>query len=96
MTKLEKDVEQMLVRHVEQAGGQCLKWVSPGRSGVPDRIVLLPGGVIAFVELKRPHGGKVSALQLYWADMLQELGFKWYLIRSADDVWRFMEDVINE
>jgi len=95
MTKLEKDVEQMLVCHVERAGGQCLKWVSPGRSGVPDRIVLLPGGVIAFVELKRPEGGRVSALQLYWADMLQELGFKWYLIRSSADVWRFMEEVVK-
>jgi len=96
MTKLEKDVERLLVRNVEQAGGQCLKWVSPGWSGVPDRIVLLPGGVIAFVELKRPEGGRVSALQLYWAEKLQALGFKWYLIRNSADVWRFMEDVINE
>lgn len=91
MDKLEKDTERLLVRRVEQAGGQCLKWVCPGRSGVPDRIVLLPGGRIAFVELKRPKGGRVSELQKYWANKLEAAGFKWYLLKDGDDVRKFME-----
>ena len=75
MTKLEKDVEQRLRTTVEAHGGRCLKWVCPGWSGVPDRIILLPGGRIFFVETKRPKGGKPSALQLKWKQWLTDLGF---------------------
>lgn len=50
----EKTVEAALRKAVEDEGGLCLKWVCPGHTGVPDRIILFPGGVIAFVELKRP------------------------------------------
>lgn len=50
----EKDIEKYLRKSIKQAGGECLKWVSPGTAGVPDRIVICPDGRIAFVELKRP------------------------------------------
>lgn len=75
MTELEKDIERKLRRIVERNRGICLKWVCPGWSGVPDRIVLMPGGRIYFVELKRPKGSKVSKLQDKWRDWLAELGF---------------------
>lgn len=67
-------------------GGLCLKWISPGASGVPDRIVLLPGGRIAFAELKRPRGGRVSALQRFWARVLTRLGFVCRLVRTEEDI----------
>lgn len=86
MTKLEKDIEAALVRKVKQRGGQCLKWICPGQAGVPDRIVLLPGGRIIFVELKRPKGGKLSKLQDYWGDKLQNLGFEWRIIWDDHDL----------
>ena len=54
MTPLEKEIEAKLVDVVKRHGGMCLKWVCPGWAGVPDRIVLLPGGKVIFVELKRP------------------------------------------
>lgn len=57
----EKDIEKRLVDGVKALGGRCYKWVSPGNSGVPDRIVLLDGETI-FVELKRV-GGIVSPIQ---------------------------------
>lgn len=75
MTKLEKDIERKLRRAVEHHGGKCLKWVCPGWAGVPDRIVLLPGGRILFAELKRPKGSQVSALQTKWREWLTALGF---------------------
>ena len=59
--KKEKSIEKRLVDGVKALGGRCYKWVSPGNSGVPDRIVLLDGETI-FVELKR-DGGIVSPIQ---------------------------------
>lgn len=79
MSILEKDIEKRLVREVKKLGGLCLKWVSPGNSGVPDRIVLMPGGKAIFVELKRP-GGREGALQRYWKATLEALGFDYHTI----------------
>lgn len=86
MDVLERELEARLTRAVRARGGLCLKWVSPGASGVPDRIVLLPGGQVVFVELKRPRGGRVSALQRYWARELTRLGFACCLARTEADV----------
>lgn len=90
MTTLEKNVEAYLVRKVRAAGGQCLKWVCPGNSGVPDRIVLLPGGRLCFVELKKPKGGRVGHLQNYWRLLLPALGFDTHVIDSKDGVDRLL------
>ena len=86
MTPMERDIERGLVNMVKRHGGMCLKWVCPGWSGVPDRIVLLPGGRICFVELKRPKGGKVSKLQLWWRDKLRELGFAHAIVYTPEDI----------
>lgn len=93
MTELERDLERALVRAVKQHGGHCLKWVSPGASGVPDRIVLLPGGRVVFVELKRPRGGRMSALQKWWAKTLIDLDFSHWVIwdRGDLDLFRLVE-----
>lgn len=86
---LEKDIEARLKRGVERAGGLCLKWVSPGCTGVMDRIVLLPGGRVIFVELKKP-GGRLSERQKYMAEKLKALGLDvrclWTMERVADFV----------
>lgn len=50
----EKEVEQKFVKAVKLAGGFCIKFTSPGFNGVPDRLVLLPKGRMAFIELKAP------------------------------------------
>ncbi len=82
---LEKEIERKLKVLIEgKLRGLCLKWVCPGWSGVPDRILLLPGGKIYFVELKRPKGSKVSALQTWWRRKLESLGFTvWYVYEVA-------------
>ena len=58
----EADIERALCRRVEALGGSCEKFASPGRRGVPDRLVTLPGGRVIFVELKAP-GRKPTPLQ---------------------------------
>ena len=86
MNRLEKEIETKLRKAVEVAGGKCLKWVCPGWSGVPDRLVLLPGGRIVFVETKRPKGGVLSDLQKWWAKELVRLGFKYGQVWDEDDL----------
>ncbi|MDO4750458.1 MAG: VRR-NUC domain-containing protein, partial [Eubacteriales bacterium] len=60
---LEKHIERKLVKAVEQVGGMCPKFVSPGLDGVPDRMILLPAGRMAFCEVKAP-GARPRKLQL--------------------------------
>lgn len=86
MTKLEKEIEKKLKEMVEDHGGMCLKWVCPGWSGVPDRMLLLPGGRIVFVETKRPKGGKVSELQKWWNKKLTKLGFYAFFVYTYQDI----------
>ncbi|EFB2576639.1 VRR-NUC domain-containing protein [Escherichia coli] len=67
-------IEKHLVAEVKKAGGVAFKFVSPGRRSVPDRIVLLPGGRLVFVECKAP-GKAPRADQLREHERLRELGF---------------------
>jgi len=84
--QLEKEVEKALVRMVKERGGYCLKWVCPGWSGVPDRIILLPGARVIFAEVKRPKGGILSKLQLKWLEKLGRLGFATAVVWNKADV----------
>lgn len=89
---IEKDVESTLVRSVRKTGGLCLKFVSPGWAGAPDRVCLFPGGRVCFVELKRP-GEKARPLQAHRAKQLMKLGFRVELIDSKKGVKGFMKDI---
>lgn len=95
MTKLEKDIERKLRLIVNAHGGLCLKWVCPGWSGVPDRIVLLPGGRVIFVETKRPKGGRLSELQVWWGKKLKSLGFSYWTIYDEPSLEVFRRAVIE-
>lgn len=86
---LEKDIEKKLKKMVERHGGLCLKWVSPGMDGVPDRIVLLPGGRVFFIELKRPKGGKLSELQKWFGRKLEALGCQYRVIWNEHELALF-------
>lgn len=96
MTLLERDIEAKLRREITRRRGWCLKWVCPGWSGVPDRIVLLPGARVVFVETKRPKGGALSAMQKKWAKWLRELGFSYWTIWSTADLDAFIKTELNE
>lgn len=91
MSYSEKQIEHALTLMVKARGGIAPKFVSPSFAGMPDRLVLLPGGVFAFAELKAP-GMKPRALQLARHRLLKDLGFKVYVIDGIEQI----EEVLNE
>ena len=82
---LESSIEKALVMQARRKGGVAVKFVSPGTAGVPDRLVLLPGKKIAFVELKAP-GKKPRPLQIKRKEQIEALGFKVWVIDQIDEV----------
>ena len=89
MPLLESDIERYLVRRTIEHGGKAYKWVSPGHVGVADRIVLLPGGVVWFVELKTAKGRLSPWQKLFAADMAR-MGMQYIVIRSKEEVDKWM------
>ena len=87
--QLEREVEGYLVRQVEKMGGMCPKFDSV--RGWPDRIVLLPTGVLAWVETKRPVGGVLSPAQLVVHEQLRCVGQQVYVVWSQEEVDELLE-----
>ena len=88
----EKMIEQKLTRMVKKQGGICPKFVSPGFDGMPDRIVLMPGGHSAFVEVKAP-GKKPRALQMARHSLLQRLGFKVFILDDEQQIGEILNEI---
>lgn len=88
----ESALERRLVREVERIGGKAPKWTSPGERGVPDRLVILPGGRTIFVEMKAP-GKQLDPLQEKWARTLRKLGHEHYKLDSDEEIDRFIREV---
>jgi streptogramin lyase len=89
---LERDIERYLVRRAIEHGGKAYKWVSPGHVGVADRIVMLPGGVVWFVELKTA-AGRLSPLQKIFAADMRRMGINYIVIRSKEEVDQWFSDL---
>ncbi len=90
----ERDIEQQLVKAVKKTGGLCLKFISPSMNGVPDRLVLMPNGRAAFVELKST-GKKMRALQKRRKEQLEGLGFPVFCIDSAEQIGGVIVDLFS-
>lgn len=88
----EKQIENQLVSQVKKIGGIAPKFVSPGFDGMPDRLVLIPDGHIAFVELKAP-GKKPRPLQLARHRLLRLLGFRVYVIDRAEQIGGMLDEI---
>lgn len=90
----EKEIEQKLVMEVRRCGGMALKFVSPSYSGMPDRLILLPDGKVAFVEVKAP-GKKPRPLQIKRHEMLRKLGFRVFVLDAASDILMILKEVME-
>lgn len=88
----EKQIEQKLVQEARKKGGICPKFTSPGFAGMPDRLLLLPYGRFAFVELKAP-GKKPRPLQETRHKLLARLGFRVYVIDRPEQIEIIMAEM---
>ena len=88
----EKQIENKLATEAKKLGGIAVKFVSPSFDGMPDRLVLIPDGHIAFVELKAP-GKKPRPLQLARHRLLRSLGFRVYIIDSVEQIGGMLDEV---
>ena len=93
-THLEETVESFLVKRVRLLGGQTIK-LAPMEKGIPDRLVMLPGGFLALVELKAPDG-VLSPKQKHWhAKALENQGIRVYVLSSKGEVLVWLRAVID-
>ena len=97
MKKSEREIETYLVKNVKNKNGLCMKWTSPGNAGVPDRIVIVPGGDIYFIELKAEGKREnLSPLQKNFIQKLKNLNCDVRVIASFQEVDKFIEEVIHD
>jgi hypothetical protein len=88
----EHDVERRLVDEVLARDGFAPKFTSPCMDGMPDRLVLLPGGRMAFAELKAP-GKPLRPLQLRRKCQLEALGFQVYVIDHPNQIGGVLDEI---
>jgi len=94
----EAELERKLVDKVKKLGGRAFKFISPGNSGVPDRLIVLPGNKIAFAELKSPENksAKLSKLQKCQIQFLRDLDCDVEVLRTESQVDAFIEKLLKE
>ena len=88
---VEKYIEQHLVRSITRMGGLCIKLSCPGFAGMPDRLILMPGGRIAFAETKAP-GKKERPIQCAVQEQLRRLG---HTVFSSVDCTGKVQEVLD-
>lgn len=88
----ERTIEQKLVEAVRSVGGLAPKFASPGLVGVPDRIVLLPDGKMAFVEVKT-RGGKLRPVQNLRKRQLELLGYKVFVLDDTREIKDLLKSI---
>lgn len=93
----EKSIEKYLAERIKILGGYCFKLNPLWYKGIPDRLILYRVGSghnsycrIAFVELKRPKGGRLSVAQKWWQKKLEAIGAEWHLLSTREEVDEFL------
>lgn len=92
--QLENEVEGHLRRRVEKVGGLCVKFLPDFARGFPDRIVLLPRGVLVWVETKRPQGGVLSPVQKVQHVLLRRLGQRVEVVWTKDQADDLIDSLV--
>lgn len=88
----ESQIERRLVEGVKRLGGMCLKFVSPGTPGVPDRIIITAKGRVIFVELKT-ETGRLTKIQRYVIGEMQKRGADARVVKGIDEVKELLAEI---
>ena len=88
----ESQIERRLVEGVKRLGGMCLKFVSPGTLGVPDRIIITAKGRVIFVELKT-ETGRLTKIQRYVNGEMQKRGADARVVKGIDEVKELLAEI---
>lgn len=96
MPELEANIEARMCKYIEGLGGLALKLVLASERGFPDRTFLLPGGLVLFVEVKRPKECKVYHQQIIWQERLRKRGFRSEFVTSMKEVAAIVKEMQNE
>lgn len=88
----ESTIERHLVEGVKKLGGMCVKFVSPGTLGVPDRLIITATGRIIFVELKT-EVGRLSKIQRYTIEQMQKRGADVRVVKGMDSVKALLDEI---
>lgn len=88
----EKYIEKKIVEKVKALGGRAYKFVSPGNAGVPDRLIVLPGGKVGFAEMKSSKG-RPSKLQENQIRFLRNLDCNVEIISTVEQIDKFLEKI---
>lgn len=88
----ESQIERRLVEGVKRLGGMCLKFVSPGTLGVPDRIIITAKGRVIFVELKT-ETGRLTKIQRYVIGEMQKRGADARAVKGIDEVKELLAEI---
>lgn len=94
MEKRERDIEKWLRDKIRQMGGIAMKFTSPGNDGVPDRIAILPGGQVWFIELKK-DGETPTKIQEWQIERLRKLGCNVTVITGMEGARAWIWEVIG-
>ena len=87
----EKYLESKLRKDIEAIGGYCFKFVPQFISGIPDRICLLPGGIMFFAEVKTTKQTP-RKLQQMWHKRFRNLGFRVEIIDTSEQINKILEE----
>lgn len=88
----ESRIERRLVDGVKKLGGMCLKFVSPGTPGAPDRLIITPTGRIIFAELKT-ETGRLAKIQRYTIGEMQKRGADVRVVKGIDEVMQLLAEI---
>lgn len=89
----EAQIEAKMVRMIRERGGLCYKFVSPNNPGVPDRIVITPGGKTIYIELKTEIG-RLASIQKWQIAEMRRRGADVRMLKGWDAVKEFVEEVM--
>lgn len=92
---MEKNLEQYLEKEAKKLGGECLKWTNPSNRKSLDRLLFLPGGVFAVVEVKNGNKGRFRPAQPYMIRLLTGLGTKVYVVKTKEEIDEMLNELTN-